>query len=265
MMQKKYFDEIHVPVHVAIFAYHVVFIIEMFLLPGFSVTAPIRQSTIWAFARIFISRGTEGPGREILKRPPSVCPSVCLSVRPSVTFSFRTVTQKRIDWFSRQICRYVHQVMGVCCIVFDIDGMLFEFFMNFWNIEKNKILRIKCPFTYWLNGRWFLQIVDGDSWNLYPLYPLFPCSDFVSQMWGWFVLTFYAISNISRKKFWEIQTNYFSFNVFFVFFLYAENIEKCPFTYSYWLNGRWFLQIVDIGHFILILYLKCGVVWGGGV
>ena len=23
--------------------------------------------------------------------------------------------------------------MGVCCIVFDIDGMLFEFFMNFLN------------------------------------------------------------------------------------------------------------------------------------
>ena len=30
--------------------------------------------------------------------------------------------------------------MGVCCIVFDIDRMLFEFFMNFLNIEKNKIL-----------------------------------------------------------------------------------------------------------------------------
>ena len=29
--------------------------------------------------------------------------------------------------------------MGVCCIVFDIDGMLFEFCMNFLNIEKNKI------------------------------------------------------------------------------------------------------------------------------
>ena len=29
--------------------------------------------------------------------------------------------------------------MGVCCIVFDIDGMLFEFFMNFLNIEKNNI------------------------------------------------------------------------------------------------------------------------------
>ena len=50
-----------------------------------------------------------------------------------------------------------------------------------------------------------------------------------------------------------IQTNYFSFNVFFMFFLYAGNIEKCPFTYSYWLNGRSFLQIVDIGHFIMRL------------
>ena len=29
--------------------------------------------------------------------------------------------------------------MGVCCIGFDIDGMLFEFFMNFLNNEKNKI------------------------------------------------------------------------------------------------------------------------------
>ena len=28
--------------------------------------------------------------------------------------------------------------MGVCCIVFDIDGILFEFFMNFLNIEKKK-------------------------------------------------------------------------------------------------------------------------------
>ena len=32
--------------------------------------------------------------------------------------------------------------MGVCCIVFHIDGMLFDFFMNFLNIEKNKILNI---------------------------------------------------------------------------------------------------------------------------
>ena len=30
--------------------------------------------------------------------------------------------------------------MGVCCIVFDIDGMLFEFFMNFLNIEKKNLI-----------------------------------------------------------------------------------------------------------------------------
>ena len=78
----------------------------------------------------------------------------------------------------------------------------------------------KCPFTYWLNGRWFLQIVERDSWHLYPLYPLFPCSDFVSQMWGWFgggggcnvFLTFYTIFNTFRKKYLGIQNNYFSFN-----------------------------------------------------
>ena len=56
------------------------------------------------------------------------------------------------------------------------------------NIKKNTIE--KYPFTWWLNGRWFLQIVDRDSGNLYIQYnPLFPCSDFWSQtyqMWGWF-------------------------------------------------------------------------------
>ena len=66
------------------------------------------------------------------------------------------------------------------------------------------------------------QIVDGDSWNLYPLYPLFPCSDFVSQMWGGgcnVFLTFYAISNSRYRAFYHE----------------IGNIEKCPFTY--WLNG----------------------------
>ena len=40
----------------------------------------------------------------------------------------------------------------------------FKFYAIF-NIKKNIE---KCPFTYWLNGRWFLQIVDRDSWNLCP-------------------------------------------------------------------------------------------------
>ena len=69
---------------------------------------------------------------------------VHLSVRPSVTFSFRTVTWKRIDVFSWNfVGTYMQHVMGVCCIVFDIDGMLFEFFMNFLNIEKKKFIRKK--------------------------------------------------------------------------------------------------------------------------
>ena len=29
---------------------------------------------------------------------------------------------------------------GVCCIVFDIDGMLFEFCIHFLNIDKKKCL-----------------------------------------------------------------------------------------------------------------------------
>ena len=44
------------------------------------------------------------PGTGDIATPPvrpSVCLSVCLSVCPSVTFSFLTVTQKRIDVFSR--------------------------------------------------------------------------------------------------------------------------------------------------------------------
>ena len=52
-------------------------------------------------------------------------------------------------------------------------------FMLFSTLKTNTK---KYPFTYWLNGRWFLQIVERDSLNLYPLYPLFPCSDFVSQL-----------------------------------------------------------------------------------
>ena len=142
---------------------------------------------------------------------------------------------------------------------------------NIKNIEK-------CPFTYWLNGRWFLQIVDYIIIILYSLVLILylKCGGGLGAGCNVF-LTFYAISNISRKKNLGIQNNYFSFNVFFVFFVcwkywkvplhlqllvkwevvspnsrsrefYHEigNIEKCPFTY--WFNkwGRWFLQIVDI-------------------
>ena len=110
-------------------------------------------------------------------------------------------------------------------------NVFFVFFLCpeiFFNINKNNIE--KCPFTYWLNGRWFLQIVDRDSWNLYPLYPLFR-----------------TLVLIFRKKNCGIQKTIISHLMFSLCFFYAGNIEKCPFTY--WLNGRWFLQIVDIGNF----------------
>ena len=72
-------------------------------------------------------------------------------------------------------------------------------------ILETKIGNIeKCPFTYWLNGRWFLQIVDRASGNLYPIYPLFPCSDFFylkceGGLGGGGFLAFHAIFNIYRK------------------------------------------------------------------
>ena len=46
--------------------------------------------------------------------------------------------------------------MGVCCIVFDIDGMLFEFFMNFLNIEKKNILRLFFFKNFMFSSRFML-------------------------------------------------------------------------------------------------------------
>ena len=46
--------------------------------------------------------------------------------------------------------------MGVCCIVFDIDGMLFEFVMNFLNIEKNKIIILRILFLNFMFSSRFM-------------------------------------------------------------------------------------------------------------
>ena len=53
---------------------------------------------------LFLLSHAEGPGREILQRPR---PSICLSIRLSVTFGFRTVTRKHIAVFSQNFA-------GVC-------------------------------------------------------------------------------------------------------------------------------------------------------
>ena len=44
-------------------------------------------------------------------------------------------------------------------------------FYAIFNIKQNIE---KCPFTYWLNGRWLLQIVERDSLNLYPFISSIP-------------------------------------------------------------------------------------------
>ena len=55
------------------------------------------------------------------------------------------VFQIKISVKSSVLCHDVYELNGACCIVFDIDGMLFEFFMNILNIEKNKITWKKFP------------------------------------------------------------------------------------------------------------------------
>ena len=47
----------------------------------------------------------------------------------------------------------------LCCLPFSSRFMLFST-VFFLNIEK-------CPFTYWLNGRWFLQIIYSEvKWKV---------------------------------------------------------------------------------------------------
>ena len=61
------------------------------------------------------------------------------------------------------------------------------------------------------------------------------------------LFTFLEEKNVGNTKniFWLRKTT-ISHLMFSSCFFYAGNIEKCPFTY--WLNGRWFLQIIDIGN-----------------
>ena len=54
--------------------------------------------------------------------------------------------------------------MGVCCIVFDIDGMLFEFFMNFLNIDKIKILRFFFQYFMFSSRVMLFPILKKNIW-----------------------------------------------------------------------------------------------------
>ena len=111
------------------------------------------------------------------------------SVCPSITLRFGTITRRHIAVCQVHICAPCH---GVCYIVFDTDGMLFDFFAppdeRQW-IFSNAELSVICPRNFslkslishwlgmwWLNGRWFLQIVDTDSGNIHFMF----CSHFIT-------------------------------------------------------------------------------------
>ena len=131
----------------------------------------------YEFDNLIISRGAEGPGREILQRPPSVRPSVCL------------YCNSKTHWC---IFQCVHHVMGMCCIVFHIDGMLFEFFMNFLNIEKKKKLNI----------------------FFFSIFHVF--------------FAFHAISNITKKNLVKKNSTILSHFMFYAIFNIKKNIETPP-------------------------------------
>ena len=178
--------------------------------------------------------------------------------------------------------------MWVCCVVFDIDGMLFEFCMNFLNIEKkissifqvfftfHAISNIKkkiglqkkisgggggCGFfiffvekqlflisrfmlfstldKYWkvplhLLIKWKVVSPNSREGHLESIYiissiPLFWfCISNVGGGGCNVFLTFFAISNISRKQNLAMQNNYFSFNVFFMFFFVCWKYCNVP-------------------------------------
>ena len=64
--------------------------------------------------------------------------SVCLSVCPSIMFSLRTVTRERITVFSRNFAGTCTMSWGCAVVVFDIDVILFEFFMDFFINNKRE-------------------------------------------------------------------------------------------------------------------------------
>ena len=110
---------------------------------------------------------------------------------------------------SQEFLFSIFQVFWGCRQFFFRKPILSHFISRFMLFSTLKKKIEKCPFTYWLNGRWFLQIVDRDSGNLYPIYPLFPffylkCGGGLGRGGGggYVFLAFYAISNMGGGGWW---------------------------------------------------------------
>ena len=72
--------------------------------------------------RLLSPAGAVGPGMGDIATPP---PSVCLSVCPS-RLVFALELKNALLYFPK-LCRYVHQVMRVCCIVLILMECCFNF------------------------------------------------------------------------------------------------------------------------------------------
>ena len=127
---------------------------------------------------LIISHRAEGPGREILQ-----CPPPPPSVRP-VTFSFRTVTRKRIDVFSRNFA-------GTCTMSW---GVLYSFWY-WWNVVEffleTLFLISFCVLCYFQHYKFWY----GKYWKVLRFFK-------ISNVGGGgnVFLALDAISNISTKK-----------------------------------------------------------------
>ena len=70
-----------------------------------------RRECLMVLSEFLSPAGAVGPGTGDIATPP-VCLSVCPSVRLSVTFSFRTVTQKRMAVCSRNFAGTCTKSLG---------------------------------------------------------------------------------------------------------------------------------------------------------
>ena len=87
---------------------------------------------------------------------------------------------------------YVHQVMGVCCIVFDIDGILYEF-LKYWKKENFKII----IFQYFMFSSRFMLFPTFKIKYFCVFFFKFPGGGGgVKNNYFSFHFAFYAISNI---------------------------------------------------------------------
>ena len=123
--------------------------------------------------------------------------------------------------------------------------MLFSTLKKYWKVPLHLLVKWEVVSPNSREGQL-------ESISIISSIPLFWfCISNVGVVWGGG--NFMLFPAFIEKIIWEYKPIISHLIFSSCFFLYAGNIEKFPFPHSYWLNGRWFLQIVGIGHFIMRL------------